>query len=39
MLFIYSNYVLYYNVGYESIKLGICLYNVCIVNMYYIINL
>lgn len=39
MLFIYSNYVLYFNVGYESIKLGMCIYNVYIVYMYYIINL
>lgn len=36
---IYSNHVLHFNAGYESIKSGICIYNVYTVHMYYITNL
>lgn len=39
MLSIYSNHVLHFNAGYESIKSGICIYNVYTVHMYYITNL
>lgn len=38
MLFIYSNYVLYYNIGYESIKLGIFFFlNIFVIEFYIII--
>lgn len=39
MLSIYSNHVLHFNAGYESIKSGICIYSVYTVHMYYITNL